>query len=250
VLANARQKRLTLASNVCLLKSRFVNIRGGKVKSKRVAIYARVSTAEQDPDTQLYALREYARHRGFEVHREYIDRITGIIEKRNTKSNNKNSTYQNLMTDVRRRQVDCVLVWKYDRFARSLSTLIAVLQEFSCLGVDFISYTQNIDTTTPMGRLFFHIIGSFAEFEREQIVERVRAGLEKAKAKGVILGRPERDPDAKARILELRRKGLSLRKIAEIEKLSAAGVLKILRRKEHKDAQKHLLQQINAMTIL
>ena len=217
------------------------------MKSIKVAIYARVSTTDQDPDTQLYALREYAKRRGFEVHREYIDRLTGVIEKRN--SNLKNSAYKDLMTDVRRRQVDCVLVWKYDRFARSLSTLITVLQEFSSLGVDFISYTQDIDTTTPMGRLFFHIIGSFAEFEREQIVERVRAGLDKARAKGVILGRPEKDPSAGNRILELRRNGLSLRKIAKMEKLSAAGVLKILRRKKYNETQKYFPQQITVVPI-
>jgi DNA invertase Pin-like site-specific DNA recombinase len=99
----------------------------------------------------------------------------------------------------RRSLVDCVIVWKYDRFARSLSVLISALQQFSALGVDFISYTQNIDTTTPMGRLFYHVIGSFAEFEREMIVERVRAGLRNARAKGKVLGRPERDCTARSR---------------------------------------------------
>lgn len=105
------------------------------------------------------------------------------------------------MEDAARRIVDCVIVWKYDRLARSLSVLVSALQQFHSLGVDFISYTQNIDTTTPMGRLFFHIIGSFAEFEREMIVERVRAGLANAKAnakaKGKVLGRPERDYSAR-----------------------------------------------------
>jgi DNA invertase Pin-like site-specific DNA recombinase len=95
------------------------------------------------------------------------------------------------MSDARRRQVDCVLVWKYDRLARSLTLLVSALQEFNSLGVDFISYTQNIDTTTPMGKLFYHVIGSFAEFERELIVERVKAGLNKARAQGKKLGRPE-----------------------------------------------------------
>jgi DNA invertase Pin-like site-specific DNA recombinase len=133
------------------------------------------------------------------------------------------------MDDVGKRRVDCVLVWKYDRFARSLSVLVSALEHFHSLGVDFISYTQHIDTTTPMGRLFYHLIGSFAEFERALIVERVRAGLARAKAKGIVLGRPERDPSARARIVALRAQGLSLRAIARREQRSPAGVLKILR---------------------
>ena len=104
------------------------------------------------------------------------------------------------MDDAARRVFDCVLVWKYDRFARSLSVLVVALQQFPTLGIDFISDTQNIDTTTPMGRLFYHVIGSFAEFERELIVERVRAGLANACAKGEILGRPK-DRSAEVRIL-------------------------------------------------
>ena len=109
------------------------------------------------------------------------------------------------------------------------------MQEFGSLGVDFISFTQNIDTTTPMGRLSFHVIGSFAEFERELIVERVRAGLTKAKANGVVLGRPERDQSAGERIVALRAEGQSLRQIAEREGLSLAGVLKIIRRSARRE---------------
>lgn len=122
-----------------------------------------------------------------------------------------------------------MLVWKYDRFARSLGALTAALQEFRDLGVDFISYTQAIDTTTPMGRLFFHVIGSFAEFEREVIVERVRAGLANARAKGKRLGRPVRDPSAQTRVVALRGEGLSLRQIAARERLSPSGVRKMLK---------------------
>jgi DNA invertase Pin-like site-specific DNA recombinase len=132
------------------------------------------------------------------------------------------------MADVSRRTMDCVLVWKYDRFARSLGALIGALQEFRDLGVDFISHTQAIDTTTPMGRLFFHVIGSFAEFERDVIVERVRAGLANARAKGKRLGRPVRDPNAAERVAALHEKGMSLRAIAAAERLSASGVRKML----------------------
>src|SRR4051794_3587003 len=131
---------------------------------------------------------------------------------------------------ISRRSLDCVLVWKYDRFARSLGALVTALQEFRDLGVDFISHTQAIDTTTPMGRLFFHVIGSFAEFERDVIVERVRAGLANARAKGKRLGRPVRDPGAQARVVALKGEGLSLRQIAARECLSASGVRKMLKR--------------------
>lgn len=198
-------------------------------KPLKVAIYARVSTSEQDPDAQLLALREYAARRGFIVHKEYVDVVSGDFSKRKSK---KDAAFQALMADAARRSIDCVLVWKYDRFARSLGVLITTLQQFNSLGIDFISYTQNIDTTTPMGRLFFHIIGSFAEFERELIGERVRAGLVKARAQGKTLGSPVRDPGAGERIAALRKQGLSLREIGRREGYSPAGVLKILRRTE------------------
>lgn len=194
----------------------------------QVAIYARVSTAEQNPEAQLLALREYATRRGFTVHKEYVDRVSGDLERRKAKQQNDRA-YRELMADAGRCAFDCVLVWKYDRFARSLSLLVAALQQFSSLGIDFISLTQNIDTTTPMGRLFYHVIGSFAEFEREMIVERVRSGLANARAKGVILGRPK-DRGAEVRIRAFRAQGLSLREIARRERRSPSGILQILRR--------------------
>lgn len=191
----------------------------------KVAIYARVSTSEQSADSQLLTLREYADNRGFEVYKEYVDVVSGMSEKRK-----KDSAYQQLMKDVKKCKVDCVLVWKYDRFARSLNLLVSALQEFHNLKVDFISYTQNIDTTTAMGKLFYHIIASFAEFEHQMIVDRVKAGLEKAKAQGKRLGRPPIDSSTQHRILSLKQQGFSLRSIAKKEKLSPAGVLKIIRR--------------------
>ena len=192
----------------------------------RVAIYARVSTTDQNPELQLRQLRDYAERRGFAVTREYVDQASGDTARRRRRA----PEFEALMADARRRRFDCVLVWKYDRFARSLGTLIAALAEFNMLGIDFISHTQAIDTTTPMGRLFFHIIGSFAEFERDVIVERVKAGLANARAKGKRLGRPVRDPAAAARILVLKGEGLSLRQIAVRERLSPSGVRKILQR--------------------
>ena len=197
-------------------------------KPTLVAIYARVSTSEQNPELQLLALREYAARRGFSIYKEYVDHVSGDVHQRRAKRQNDRA-YRELMCDAARRTFDCVLVWKYDRFARSLSILVAALQQFSTLGIDFISYTQNIDTTTPMGRLFYHVIGSFAEFEREIIIERVRAGLANARAKGRSLGRPK-DRMAEMRIIALREQGLSLREIAHREDRSASGVLQVLRR--------------------
>ena len=157
-----------------------------------------------------------------------MDRISGDLARRRRRA----PEFEALMADARRRRFDCVLVWKYDRLARSLGALIAALAEFNVLGIDFISHTQAIDTTTAMGRLFFHVIGSFAEFEREIIVERVRAGVANARAKGKRLGRPVRDPAAAARIIALKDEGLSLRQIAAREHLSPSGVRKVLQRAE------------------
>jgi DNA invertase Pin-like site-specific DNA recombinase len=194
----------------------------------RVAIYARVSTGEQNPELQLRELRDYAERRGFIIHREYVETVPGDVRRRK-----RAPKFEAMMADARRRRFDCVLVWKYDRFARSLGALVAALQEFRDLGIDFISHTQAIDTTTPMGRLFFHVIGSFAEFERDVIVERVRAGLANARAKGKRLGRPIQDPAAEQRVLALKRdEGLSLRQIAAREGLSPSGVRKMLLRAE------------------
>jgi DNA invertase Pin-like site-specific DNA recombinase len=135
-----------------------------------VAIYARVSTSEQNPEAQLLALREYAARRGFSIYKEYVDHVSGDVQQRRAKRQNDHA-YRELMDEASRRAFDCVLVWKYDRFARSLSILVSALQQFSTLGIDFISYTQNIDTTTPMGRLFYHVIGSFADNAERAIMQ-------------------------------------------------------------------------------
>lgn len=198
----------------------------------RAAIYARVSTIEQNPEAQLQDLRAYVENRGFTLHKEYVDQVTGDVASRSKKRKRKDLAYEQLMADASKRLFDCVIVWKYDRFARSLSVLVTALDEFKSLGIDFISITQAIDTTTPMGRLFYNVIGSFAEFEKALIGERVKAGLANAKGKGVRLGRPEKDPSAGTRIATLREEGWSLRQIAKRESLSPSGVLKILKRSQ------------------
>jgi DNA invertase Pin-like site-specific DNA recombinase len=160
------------------------------VKQLRAAIYARVSTLNhcQDPELQLRELREFAHARGFQITREYVDRgVSGSKESR--------PELNRLMTDAQQRKFDAVMVWKLDRFARSLKHLINALAQFEALGVAFVSLRDNLDLTTPSGRLMFQIIGAMAEFERSLIQERVRAGLQHARSKGQRLGRP-RLPDA------------------------------------------------------
>src|SRR5712671_5479560 len=166
----------------------------------QVALYARVSTLNnQDPEMQLSELREYAGHRGWHISEEYIDRgVSGCKETR--------PALNELMSDACRRHFDAVLVWKIDRFGRSLKHLVNALAELAALGVAFISLRDNLDLSTPSGRLMFQIIGAMAEFERALIQERVRAGIRNARAKGKRLGRPRVICDA-SRIADLRAKG-------------------------------------------
>jgi DNA invertase Pin-like site-specific DNA recombinase len=168
----------------------------------RVALYARVSTLnDQDPEMQLAELREYADRRGWQVTEEYIDQgVSGCKESR--------PALNRLMADACRRCFDAVLVWKIDRFGRSLKHLVNALAELAALGVAFVSLRDNLDLSTPSGRLMFQIIGAMAEFERALIQERVRAGIRNARAKGKRVGRPRITVDA-SRIASLRAQGRS-----------------------------------------
>jgi len=172
------------------------------VSIARVALYARVSTLiGQDPEMQLRELREYASRRGWLVGKEYIDKgVSGTRESR--------PALNDLMADAHRRKFDAVLVWKIDRFGRSLRHLVNSLAELGALGVAFVSFRDNLDLSTPSGRLMFQIIGAMAEFERALIQERVRAGLRNAQAQGKRLGRPRVVVDA-FRIASLRAQGRS-----------------------------------------
>src|ERR1035441_900023 len=174
-----------------------------KMTTKRVALYARVSTLNhgQDPEVQLRELRAYCERRGFEIVDEYVD--TGI-----SGSRERRPALDKLITACRKRLVDGVVVYRYDRFARSLRQLVNALEEFRSLGIDFISIHEGVDTSTPNGRLIFGIFASIAEFERELIRDRVRSGLAAAKAKGKRIGRPRLAVDVR-RIESLRRQGRS-----------------------------------------
>jgi DNA invertase Pin-like site-specific DNA recombinase len=176
-------------------------------KQKRTAIYARVSTDDkrQDPETQLMQLREYARVRELEVVEEFVDYATGTSEER--------GSYRRLLEAVRKRRVDVVLVWRYDRFARSTQALVNALKEFQSRGVDFISYQENVDTTTPQGELVFSIMASLAQFESSLISERVKAGMARAKAQGKRCSRPSIPEETRREIDRLWRQGLSINQI-------------------------------------
>ena len=183
----------------------------------RAALYFRVSTADQTPEAQMQELRVYAGHRGFEVVEEYVDTASGVAGKR--------PALDRPMADVRRRKADVVLVWAFDRFARSTRQLVEALEEFQSLGVDFISFRQQIDTTTPAGKLTFSVLAAIAEFERELIRERVRAGMAAAKAQGRRIGRRRIPMTTQSDIRRLRRQGLSYRQIAKQLHISPATAL-------------------------
>lgn len=173
----------------------------------RAAVYARVSTNNgQNPQMQLDEAREYYSRRGWEIAGEYVDAgISGAKDRR--------PQLDALLAACRRRRVDAVVVYRYDRFARSLRALVNALEEFRKLGIDFVSLHEGVDTSTPNGRLVFGIFASIAEFERELIRDRVRSGLAAARAKGKRLGRPRREVDA-SRIISLRASGASWRAIS------------------------------------
>jgi DNA invertase Pin-like site-specific DNA recombinase len=188
---------------------------------KRVIIYARVSTKEQNVDMQLSDLKSYAELRKLRVVEVYIDYASGA------KSDRVN--YQKLFNDVRKRKTDIVLVWKFDRFARSTKELINALEEFNSLGVDFISYKENVDTSTPAGKILFTMISAFAEFERSIIRERVIAGMEKAKARGARIGRPRIPPFTKQKVIMLQESGLTYKEIIKQVKISKSAYYEIIK---------------------
>ena len=178
-------------------------------RAKRVALYARVSTLDkgQDPQTQLDQLRDYAQRRNFEVMGEFIDYASGTTQDR--------VQYKLMMEAARKRKLDVVLVWRYDRFARSTQALVNAMKEFQSMGIDFISYQENIDTTTPTGELIFHVMASLAQFESSLISQRVKAGMARAKAQGKRISRPTISMDRQNEIFDLQTQGLSMNKISK-----------------------------------
>jgi len=190
----------------------------------RVALYARVSTKNngQDPETQLMALREYAKARKLEVFAEYVD--VGI-----SGSKDSRPALNKLMADARKRRFDAVLVARFDRFARSTRHLVLALEEFNALGVDFISLSGSVDTSTPMGKMVYTVSAAVAELERSLIRERVVMGLQRAKAQGKRLGRPSGTKANVRKIQKLKGQGLSIRRIASEMNISKSTISRLLK---------------------
>jgi DNA invertase Pin-like site-specific DNA recombinase len=187
---------------------------------KRAALYMRVSTLDQHPETQLHDLRALVAQRGYQITKEYTDRISGAKAKR--------PGLDQLLFDARRGLFDVVVVWAFDRLARSVKHLLEVLDELNHLKIEFVSFRENIDTGGPLGRAIIVIIGAIAELERNLIVERVRAGMRRAKLEGRQIGRPKLIFD-RAAILRDRERGMSLSKIAQAHGISRALVSRTLK---------------------
>ena len=187
---------------------------------KRAILYMRVSSVDQHPETQLYDLRQLAAQRGLEIVKEYTDRISGAKAKR--------PGLDELLRDARRGRFDVVLVWASDRIARSVKHFLEVLDELNRLEIEFLSFRENIDTGGPLGRAVVTIISVVAELERSLIIERVRAGMRRARLEGRHIGRTPLSLDREAIRLE-RIHGQSIRTIARNHSVSTATVQRVLR---------------------
>jgi len=192
------------------------------MKRKTAAIYARVSTDKQKAEMQVVELKEFVKRRGFSLGEVYIDQgYTG--------GNIQRPAFGKMMEDAHKRSFDVLVVWKLDRLSRSLKDLITTLETLGSLGIDFISYDNSLDTSTPTGKLVFHVVGSVAEFERDIIKERVRAGLANARRNGKRLGRPSILAKISPKVYILKEKGLSNRMIAHKLGVGEATVRRALK---------------------
>jgi DNA invertase Pin-like site-specific DNA recombinase len=194
---------------------------------KRAALYVRVSTVDQHPETQLLDLREMAALRGYEIVRTYEDRISGAKAKR--------PGLDQLMADARKRRFEIVVVWAFDRMARSVRHFLEILDELNHLGIEFVSFRENIDTGGPLGRAMVVIVGAIAELERNLIVERIRAGMRRAKLEGQRLGRVPLDVDHGALVSD-RLSGMSLTATAKKYGVSRASVVRFVREAQRRNA--------------
>jgi DNA invertase Pin-like site-specific DNA recombinase len=190
---------------------------------KRAVLYARVSTFDQQPETQLLDLRRLAEQRGFEIIHEYTDRISGAKARR--------PALDQMLAAAHRREFDVVLVWAADRLARSVRHFLEVLDTLNHLGIEFVSFRENLDTGGPLGRAVVVIVSAVAELERNLIIERVRAGLRRAKLEGRQLGRKPIELD-RASLLRDRSRGLSLAQLAKRYRISRTSVARALKQSE------------------
>ena len=186
---------------------------------KRVALYLRVSSADQNTGAQRCDLLQLVQQRGWQVIEEYIDTISGVRSRR--------PGLDRLMNDANRRRFDVIAVWSFDRLARSVRHFLQVVDELSHLNIEFASYRENIDTSGPMGRTVMVILSAVAELERNLIIERVRSGMRRAKLEGQHIGRPRLVVDRDA-VVRDRQRGHSIRQIAKLHRLSRTSVCRVL----------------------
>ena len=191
---------------------------------KTAAIYARVSTNGQTTDNQVRELRKVARRHGWKIAAEYIDHgVSGA------KGRDRRPELDKLLKAANRRDFSIIMAWSVDRLGRSLQHLVGFLDEIHAKGVDHYLHQQNIDTSTPSGKAMFQMAGVFAEFERSMIQERVRAGLERAKEQGKVLGRPKVSPRIETLIRQKRGKGMGILKIAKEVGVGTSVVQRVLK---------------------
>ena len=195
---------------------------------KRAALYMRVSSLDQRPETQLYDLQQLASQRGYEVVKQYTDRISGAKARR--------PALNELLADARRRRFDVVIVWAFDRMARSVRHFLEVLDELNQLNIEFVSYRENIDTGGALGRAMVVIVGAIAELERNLITERVRAGMRRARLEGICLGRRPLDVD-RASIVRDRLSGMSLTDVGKKHRVSRGTVVRFVKLARLADGQ-------------
>ncbi len=195
---------------------------------KRAALYLRVSTVDQHPETQVHDLRQMAAQRGLQIVREYTDKISGTKARR--------PGLDEMLHDARRGRFDVLLIWAFDRIGRSTRHFLEVLDELTRLKIDFISFRENVDTGGPLGRALVVIIGAIAELERSLIVERVRAGMRRAKLEGRQIGRKPLDIDRPG-VKRDRARGQSLTQIAKSHNISRATVCRVLKEVAYEQQQ-------------
>jgi DNA invertase Pin-like site-specific DNA recombinase len=195
-------------------------------KKVRVAVYVRVSTDNQNTEGQETELKEYAKHRGWEVTRIYRDKMSGAKSSR--------PALDELMVDAKKRKTDIVLVWRFDRFARSVSHLLQALESFRTVGIEFVSLSEQVDTSTATGKMVFTVLGAVAELERSLIGERVRSGLRNARAKGKRLGRPPLRELTAGLVTQVkrdrRRKRMSFKRLAQKHGVSVWTAFQLCRK--------------------
>ena len=192
-------------------------------KTKRAAIYARVSTDKQTTAQQIAELRSAAERHGWQIVGEYVDHgISGA------KGRDQRSKLDTMLKAATRREFDVIAAWSVDRLGRSLQHLVALLEEIHAGGVDLYLHQQGLDTSTPSGKALFQMCGVFAEFERAMIRERVRAGLRRVQAEGKRLGRPQVGADVERRVRALRRKGMGMIAIARAVQCGVSTVQRIV----------------------